>query len=791
MLTTDLQHLATESDVEQKLLYPLLREILGFDDGEIFTKAYLSPTDLDKGAGKRAGYYPDYAIYLLGQPVLIVEAKSPEESVEGGYREARLYATEVNKLFPPGVNPISHVLSCNGRSLMFSAWDSEGDSATFEVASLQPGMAGLEGIRKKLIRDVLVAHARAVRKALATTARFRPLSLIGGPARQNELVQDNTFSGDLVPILRKYFDPDETQYSAEILQKGYVSSDEITKYNADLETLLKERIPNGENIRTISTTKSHAEQLDLALKRAVADRRDIPDPLILLVGSVGAGKSMFIQRYRQHLIDEKLRGSTRWIVINFNKAKDNLADIEKWVCEQVIAELESNEGEEFLAYENLLKYFSPDIARLTAGPLKPLKTHDPVAYDLEIGRRLDEWCKDSAHLCRGIIRYFTKDCGIPVVAVFDNVDRRSRDQQLAIFQTVQWFRGENKCFSVLTLRDETYDAYKSEPPLDAFLNPFTFRITAPRFINVVKKRLELAIDFLNTKTAKRLTYSLPNGTSIEYPASNLGHYLIAIYLALFNQRRATRFVLEALSGRDIRRALEMFIDILTSGYLSDRDIFNMTAGYKAELPEWLVLRVLMRTKYRYYTPSHGYIFNIFAIREESEAANLFLVPELLLHLSDRRKERKEFRLEGYLLVGGIVSRFIKSGYSKDDILWALEEMLRAGMIGADHQKTSGVDFQDYVKITASGHLHISFLPTRVEYLSNVTFDIRFPDQQIAKRVAENHEDTRPHPLRRLRYLEQGLQKELRDADHLRPSFSSAIRAASFVSECLADAMTHM
>lgn len=789
MLATSATELVTESDVEQKLLYPLLHEMLDFDDGEIATKEYLAPTSLDKGAGKKTGYFPDYVVYLLGQPIIVVEAKAPHVAIEEGYREGRLYAGELNKLFPPNVNPVAYVLSCNGRHLSYGKWDSERDLVTVDVSDLRVGSAALENLRSTLSRTSLGGHASEVRKALATVQRFRPLGLLGGPARQNELVQDNTFSADLVPILRKYFDPDETQYSDEILQRAYVSSDEITRYNADLETLLKERTPNHDHIPSITTTKSHAEELDVVLKRAVAERKEAPDPLILLVGGVGAGKSMFIQRYRQFLIPEDLRETTKWIVINFNRAKDDLSQIERWICDQVVAEFEAMEGESFLSYENLLKYFSPDIARLTAGPLKPLKQHDPVAYELEIGRRLGEWTDDRAHLCRGIIRHFTKNCAVPVVIVFDNVDRRDRDQQLSIFQSVQWFRAEYKCFTVLTLRDETYDAYKSKPPLDAFLNPFTFRITSPRFINVVKKRLELAIEFLNGKTAKRLSYKLPNGTTIEYPASNLGQYLLAIYLALFNQRRQVRLVLEALSGKDIRRALEMFIDILTSGYLSDRDIFNMTVGDKTDLPEWLVLRVLMRTKYRYYAPPHGYIFNIFTIQDESDNSNLYLIPELLLFLSDQRKVRGDFRLEGYLHVKNLMSRFVRLGHSTQEVLWGLEELLRHGLISADHQKTSGIKTDDYVRITASGHFHIKFLATRTEYLANVPFDIRFCEREIAQRIADNPNDSMPHPVRRMRYLQRGLEHELRLADTLRPMYSSEVVSPGFLSECVADAIT--
>ena len=53
--------LRNESDVEQKLLYPLLTadEWLAIPEPAVFTKKYLPPVTIDKGSGRRVGYIPD------------------------------------------------------------------------------------------------------------------------------------------------------------------------------------------------------------------------------------------------------------------------------------------------------------------------------------------------------------------------------------------------------------------------------------------------------------------------------------------------------------------------------------------------------------------------------------------------------------------------------------------------------------------------------------------------------------------------------------------------------------
>lgn len=53
--------LRTESDVEQKVIMPLLTDaqLLSIPVQSVHTKEYLAPAALDKAAGKSSGYYPD------------------------------------------------------------------------------------------------------------------------------------------------------------------------------------------------------------------------------------------------------------------------------------------------------------------------------------------------------------------------------------------------------------------------------------------------------------------------------------------------------------------------------------------------------------------------------------------------------------------------------------------------------------------------------------------------------------------------------------------------------------
>ena len=76
-LFCDYNSLVTESDVEQKLIYPFLTSDapmgLGLDDSQVLTKHVLRQVLIGKGQ-KQKYYYPDYLVSIRGIPVLVLEA---------------------------------------------------------------------------------------------------------------------------------------------------------------------------------------------------------------------------------------------------------------------------------------------------------------------------------------------------------------------------------------------------------------------------------------------------------------------------------------------------------------------------------------------------------------------------------------------------------------------------------------------------------------------------------------------------------------------------------------------
>lgn len=732
--------LKTESDVEQKFLYRLLSEEtgLGFHAEEIKTKQFLKPLDIDKGAAKRTGYYPDYAIVLSALPIVVVEAKSPNENVHDGYREAQLYAHEINKGYPAGLNPVGFVIASNGHSLLYGYWDAQAVEIKFE--DVVPGGAVFEELREMCGRAAATAHASALRSKLHPPFRHKALKFLGGPSKQNAELPPNRFAAQLVPLLKKYFSPDATRTNKELVERAYCSSNEITHYNSVLETLLKDNLAKYRfpSFAEVSTTKNQAHDFTTALRQAIEHSKLTPDALLLVIGNVGAGKSMFIDRYYFHLQDAFVREHTLWAFVDFNQAPANISGINRWMAEQVLEDLKArNNLSDFDDYEMLRRYFAPDILKRTRGAYKVLE-NQPDELNRRIADDLVEWMKDPENFLRNVLRYYIGDCGRRIVVVFDNADRRDNQQQLDIFQSVQFFRATYKTFAILCMRDETYDRYRHEPPLDAYLTPFAFRINPPRFLDVAKKRLELIISDLAEAVPNKQVFELPNGAKVEYAGNEIGRFLVGIYKALFNPTRQIRTVLEALAGRDVRMALQMFSEILMSGHLTDDIIFAAgVSPAEIRLNEWLVIRILMRTKYKYFSENHGYIVNLFGVDPESHTTNNFLLCLVLSFLAQNRKRQGELGIEGYKRVAVVVDHLAGFGFLEEDVLWAINFLSGCRLVGADNQKEGGIGRENYVKILASGFIHLRVLFKRLEYLSAISADTWLRDKFLAEEIARH------------------------------------------------------
>ncbi len=731
--------LLTEGDVEDNVIAPILRgaNYLEIPSRHIKSKAYLAPAVLDKVSGKTHGYYPDYSIWEKSLPVLIVEAKSPDVAAEVGYREASLYARHLNQEYRSDLNPCRYILSCNGTHVLVGTWDSKPE-LEYKVSDLTIGSPALQRLREYLHYRVLQSHAQLCLSRIKIKVAVTPFNtLTGGSELSRSRKPFNTFAVDLAPVLRKYFTSSSQNSDPDIYQRGYVGSDEVTRYDQVLESLLKDRLPGhrGSVVAELEPTKKSEPKLTGAI-RDFSKNHPLEGQLQLVTGGVGVGKSLFARRYKELLQRPELAASTYWAFIDFNTAPPSLNTAERWLCEAFLESFQSeNANCDPYEEQHLNRLFAPDLKQ-QKGIYDQLRKINPDQAALQRAHDLASWKADPERFAAGLCRYLCGDRGETVVVVMDNVDKQDLQQQLTAFQLSLWFMKKTRTFVILQMRDETYERYKTQRPLDTFRSGIIFHISPPRFTDVVRKRLELGLEYLAAHAAEKLEYVLDSGARIVYPKGLLGEFLKEIYLELFGRRRNISWILEGIAGRDVRRALEMFVSILNSGHLSEEAITSNVRGAKSILiQERLVLKILMRTEYRFFSKGSGFITNIFDFNDDWENGNNFICSDILYWLFQHRKVEGEIGLQGYFSMSRLADVLQLRGYIRSDVRAASNELLRGGLIEADQLNTATVNFQDCVKITSSGFIHLRILSSRIEYLYGVLASTPITERRIAERFA--------------------------------------------------------
>src|SRR5579872_139952 len=728
----------TESDVEQKVLMPLLNgeAYLAIPQSQIQTKGYLEPTKLDKDAGKTGGYFPDYSVWDCGFLVMVVEAKAPSVAVEEGYREASLYARHINQIYPTGLNPCRSVVASNGNVLQFGYWDAQPEF-TVNVSDLRPGSSMLQRMRDACSVRILSNHAQACLRHVRTKVAQFPFELAGGQSLLNAKLPVNSFAADLSPMLRRYFSSNQEDVH-EIARRAYVNSAEVTSYDRVLESLLKERLNVQRDTVVKELQPDKKGEASVARSISTFDKERPPGGQLQIVqGAVGSGKSLFVNRYHDVLQPEDAAERTRWAFIDFNFAPPNLSTAYEWLCSKFAEDFQSRNAQlDLSSLQALRGIFSRNIQR-RKGVYEALGKASQQEEAIARAQDLRHWQDDPKELCKGIAQYILGSRHEVLVVVMDNVDRLDLKEQLNAFQLALSFMAETQSFVILQMRDETYERFKNRPPLDTFRSGITFHISPPRFIDVVKRRLELSFEYLSSQAQEIQSYTLATGFRITYPKSEVGTFLRELYLELFERRHNIPRILEALAGWDARRALEMFVSIITSGHLSEIAITSrVIGGGEHAIREHNVLKILMRTDYRFASDHSGVITNIFRFDSHWQKPDNFLLIEILYFLVMNRKRVGQIGLEGYWTCRHVSEEMQRFGYIPNDTLLGLNYLLRRQLISADHLNFRSVEFDDSVKISASGFMHLRVLPARLEYLFGVLPTTPFGDAVTAQRIAQ-------------------------------------------------------
>lgn len=720
-----------ESDVEQKIIYPLLTEKypsgLGVDESFIKTKANIKRLQIGKGSESKL-YFPDYAIVVDGYPVCIIEAKAPNVELDEAYREARLYASEINASIQSGINTCKYIFAINDKEIWCGYVDQAEpilknrvalcDSMSLELDKIQEFFS-LEQVKKEL-HFVLNKHEAVI------TAR--PKNLLGGKAVQGEELDRNTFGATVTSAISKVFNPISISDRKYIAKEAYVNSRRKQRYVEPIDKLI--RAANCASIsdaKQIEDTENPREIIDKLKDSSAIDRQ-----VMLLIGSVGSGKSTFIDHLFYKSLDSELMKKVTPIRIDMNTAPLSQDEIYSWVRKKIIDGCRNYLPEiDFDLKDNLEKLYATEINKVKKGELSYFEENSKE-WRQGLYEEIKKLREDEELTTRAYIRFCCAERGKTLIVTLDNCDKKDVSEQLLMFQVSQWLQATFRCLVILPLRDETYDSYRNQPPLDTALKDLVFRIEPPLLQQVLVSRVKLSLKELNSDNNGTLEYNLPNGYRVEYPKSERAYYLTSILSSIFEYNNFVRNIIVGLSGRNIRRALEIFIELCNSAYLDEAEILKIRQSEgKHKIAFHKIVTILLRLNKRYYDSDSAYIKNIFDRSDNASPINSFSRYLILCWLNENQS--KSFgTVKGYHPISSVVEAINEVGISKEQVVSDISYLIDGNCIVTEDFKKNEIGLNTLVKITPSGDVHLQ-LASNITYLSAIAEECSI-EQDIAEKI---------------------------------------------------------
>jgi len=729
-----LSELRNESDVEQKFIFPLLVAEMPYGlqipSEYIVTKQNVRRLIIDKGRAQKS-YFPDYLVVKASLPLLVIEAKERNENLAEAFREARLYAGEMNAMFPTGLNPLTRIITTNADELWAGFHDQAAPLHVLTFSEVDPYCEKFSKLQGFVGREALDAEFSRLSAIVKPRRYWKPRRLVGGASIQNDFVGLNSFGATISAELAHIFNPVRRADRAYVAREGYVPSIRRDRYVEPIDKVMRASSPRSQAEAKLLDTSAPTE-----LMKAFEKDRQLEHQVLLIVGGAGAGKTTFIDRLQEVSLSKEVRDSTVWVHINMNFAPISTSEIYDFLRREIVAGLRSAYPElDFDDLSILQAVYSVEANRFRKG-LGKLLEGDQNKFSEELYRTLKE--ADANLHTRAIChcRYLGNEREKLVVIVLDNCDKRLLEEQLLMFEAAQWVQKEFRALVVLPLRDETYDNYSDKPPLDTALKDLVFRIEPPPFHHVLVTRIQLALNQLAKTAPKTFKFDLPNGFKVEYAAADQAYYLSSMVRSIFEYDHQVRRMLDGLSGRNLRVAFELFQEFCRSGHITEDHIVNIRqCEGDYTLPLEVVLSILLRKSFRFYDSDRAHLKNLTDLDTKDTYPSYFTRLILLRWLDERFSEAGPTGLKGYHALRTLIAELTRFGLETTAIKREVEYLAKAKCIVTEDFRTDQLSEDDLLRLAPAGFVHLELLDNAY-YWGAIAEDTWFNNDLSAKRIAE-------------------------------------------------------
>ena len=390
----------------------------------------------------------------------------------------------------------------------------------------------------------------------------------------------------------------------ELLEKCYVNTAERRRFDQQIGMHLSKRAA----LFSQRPNRPLARRDRNLLKETIATAAQRARPIALLViGSVGAGKTTFLEFTRRvtsaaYFEVSKAEAYPHWIYVDFRGYSESQPPSE--FIYDCIDDYMAQDWF-FSNYEQCVRpAYINQIRAMREGPLKLIADKEELISE-KIAIFLLEQVGTRQNADR-LLSYAASK--VPVFLVVDNVDQFEKDElQSSIFSDAIAIAHRNHLNLVLCLRDSTFVRQKESSTFNAF-DFNTIQIDPPPIPAVLSKRFFLMQHLLEGESG-----SFVSEGGAKFDVENLAVVAKLVSSSVLGTNIGN--VIDVLSTSDVRLALRMTREFLESGYSNPaKAISTYQVKGRYVLPPHEALRSVLLGRQPVYSEQYSVIGNPFDAR---------------------------------------------------------------------------------------------------------------------------------------------------------------------------------
>jgi GTPase SAR1 family protein len=556
----------------------------------------------------------------------------------------------------------------------------------------------------------------------------------------------NSITVGMAPLIEKIFGEiflDGKEDDKELIKSCFVENEETKKNRSEIEKLFNDAAPELNRVIPALNAKNIGNQIIAEISDdEVNIHSAYPPKPIILIGSKGAGKTTFINHLFKYRLEEGTLEEHLVVYVDFRKFYETDTDFEpRKIAKDIVETIYEKYPElELHTRRTLIRMYRQEIKRNDENIWEWDKANDEKSYMAKQAVFFEVAMNDMLMHLEKLSVYLIRERRKRLIVIIDNADQFKEIIQEKVFLFSHSLTKKALCGTIISLREGYYYKRQNTPPFDAYESN-VYHISAPRYIEVLEKRINYAIQKAPELEGKVTSVNTRGGAynfSVDYLVSFL--QILKDSLLQLQNTQILDF-LSATTYPNIREGLRLFKSFLTSGHTKAAEY---ASRYKPEgRDDRTFPHIPFHEFFKSVTLQNKHYFN----SENSLTVNLFMPPSgtrdhfinvyILKELSNFIQTQRF--TERYVPIETLMDKFLSFGYTSDILTSALKFLFQKGLVDTDNQ-ISDTEFIDLpatyeISVTNKGYYYLSFLLTEFFYIDLILQDTPIFSDEFYNRIA--------------------------------------------------------